>query len=305
MRFGPLDQNNLGVAIELLLTYRGSGYVHRYPTIWRLKLLLESRVWDFAQDTCLWKDQSGQIAALAFLWKRTENSTNLGLERVVNPSLATSDILDDMLQWAVERVKQISQDKQPIRVGALPLEYASESDIVLLDKNQFHPNTSDYNVYMVRQLDSPKVARTQSHFDIVWLSEENLALYCAAYGFTPVNLAHLKDLIKEQEYQHLLAINSDGEIAGYVECSYCLAESSDGSRRIGWIDYIEVKPEQRQSGLGIALMYEGLHHLQRHNVNEAWLVTTNTNTAAQALFKKVGMRVSAQEYAYVYETQVL
>jgi hypothetical protein len=46
---------------DLLLAYRVATCVDSYPTIWRFRLLLSSRVWQPAHDTCIWEDGAGRI----------------------------------------------------------------------------------------------------------------------------------------------------------------------------------------------------------------------------------------------------
>ena len=78
-----------------------------YPTIWRVRLLLTSRVWDPEQDVCIWETGSGQMAAFAMLWRRRATSPYLALDRFIHPSFAYSELASDMLAWGSQRAEAI------------------------------------------------------------------------------------------------------------------------------------------------------------------------------------------------------
>ncbi|MFQ5615754.1 MAG: GNAT family N-acetyltransferase [Anaerolineales bacterium] len=69
---------------------------------------------------------------------------------------------------------------------------------------------------------------------------------------------HQKELLESDEYCHLVVVNSNGEFAAYCECSICRAEWQITNQRMGWIDYVETRPEQKRQGLGRAALLAGL-----------------------------------------------
>ena len=94
--------------IDLLLAYRLLTGVAVYPTTWRVRLLLTSRVWDPEQDICIWETGSGQLAAFALLWRRRATSPYLVLDRFIHPAFASSgDLASDMLAWGSQRAQAI------------------------------------------------------------------------------------------------------------------------------------------------------------------------------------------------------
>lgn len=66
------DQKRL---IDFLLDYRVAFDVRLYPTIWRIRLLLTSRVWNQGKDTRIWENESGQIIGFVMLWSRQPTSS--------------------------------------------------------------------------------------------------------------------------------------------------------------------------------------------------------------------------------------
>ena len=101
-----------------------------------------------------------------------------------------------------------------------------------------------------------------------------------------------------------MMINPDGEFVAYCECSVCYAEWERTNQRIGWIDYVETKPEQQKKGFGQAILVAGLLELQKLGAEKAMLVTINSNTPAVNLYNKTGFeRVETNEYSS-YKKQI-
>lgn len=59
------------------------------------------------------------------------------------------------------------------------------------------------------------------------------------------------------------------------------------------ITAVAVERDAQGSGVGRALMLEAEAVLRRQGIARAWLMTTNENLAALALYQKVGYRLSA------------
>ena len=76
--------------VELLVAYRAATRVDVYPTAWRLRLLLTSRVWEPTRDTRLWEDTGGEMVGFAVLWRRRFEDTYLVLDRFVHLISASS-----------------------------------------------------------------------------------------------------------------------------------------------------------------------------------------------------------------------
>ena len=94
-------------------------------------------------------------------------------------------------------------------------------------------------------------------------------------------------LANDQNYQRI-AVNPNGEYAAFYEYSFCREEWKRSGQRIGWIDYIGTQPEHPYQGLGSALLFRSLHHLETQGAVTAKLVTVSTHTPAIGLYLKVG-----------------
>ncbi len=301
--------NDQARLLELLLAYRAAGDVRRYPTIWRVRLLLSSRVGEPAKDTRIWQLASGEIIGLAALWRRDACSQYLVLDSFAHPSFVTDELLLAMLQWGDQRALEIvAEQRMPISLyanGFSRYPFAA----ALLAQRDFTPLPSDpdyHNVYMARPLQAEMPAPAlPAGFTIRLLSDVNdLAAYQALYGFASVSPTHQKELLASDEYAHFVVADAQGELVAYCECSICRAEWQVTGQRIGWIDYVGTRSELQGQGLGRAVLQAGLTRLQQWGAEEAMLVTINTNTPAISLYTRSGFAcVEVPEYR-AYEKQI-
>jgi ribosomal protein S18 acetylase RimI-like enzyme len=289
--------------IQLLLAYRTGGNVTRYPTVWRLHLLLDSRVWNLEHDIRLWEDAENHLMACAVLWKRHREGTYYALERILHPDIMETELPSVMVDWAIKRIGHESFEKDTkLSLSVFPLQRTTERDVYLLEAKGFVRTTAGYNVYMTIPLNVPLAPVDLPHgFRLLPLTETDLATYQATYGFTPVTIEHQRALLHNQEYQHFIMKASDGQLAAYLECSFSRAEWAKNQQRAGWIDYIETQPQFQHLKLAQALMLRAFEHLRTQGANRVMLITRHDNQPAQSLFKKVGMEFDDNEYIYEKE----
>lgn len=302
-------QTDLDRIIEMLLAYRAATSIRAYPTTWRVRLLLTSRVWAPAQDARVWEDGSGQIVGLAMLWRRQPTAAYLVLDRFVHPQYATRDLVEDMLQWGTDRACVIVAEQKTtltLYAGEFPTSVCPHDPIRGFGFTPLAPNPDEYNVYFAHDLGVdlptpglPLEYRLRSLQDV-----EELGAYQDLYSFAAVSAQHQQELLASDEYSHLVVVDAKGRFAAYCECSICRAEWQISTERIGWIDYIETKAELRRQGLGQAVLLAGLACLRDQGADTAMLVTISTNTPAIRLYAKTGFqRIEVSELAR-YEKQV-
>ena len=295
--------------MDFWLDYRAASDVRMYPTIWRIRLLLSSRVWNQEKDTQLWENETGQIIGFAMLWSRQPASSYIVLDSFAHPKFANNELLSEILNWGDLRVNEIAKEQETsLTVYVTGFSQYDFSASILKQRNYtlFPPNPDEHNVYFAKTLQngiqSPSIP---AGYEIRKLQgSDDIEAYQALHGFSKVNSLHQKELIESKEYCHLVMINSDGEFVAYCECSVCHAEWEKTNQRIGWIDYVETKSEQQKNGLGRAVLTAGLVQLKELGADIAMLVTINTNTPAVALYNKTGFEiVEIKEYPS-YEKQI-
>jgi len=302
-------QKDQKALMDLWLDVRASSDVRLYPTIWRIRLLLTSRVWEQEKDTQIWEKVSGKIVGFAMLWRRQPTSPYLALDCFIPPTFATDELLLKMLQWGDQRAHEIAEaQKFPHTVYAsgfsqhnFPANLLKQAGYAPLP-----PNSDEHNVYFSRLLQGeiPSPALPQDYKIRHLRNIDDLESYQALYGFAKVNPLHLKELIESDEYSHLVVVDPGGEFTAYCECSVCYAEWKRTNQRIGWIDYVETEPDQQKKGLGRAILLAGLLELQKLGADIAMLITINTNFPAVSLYHKTGFEdVKIKDYP-VYQKQI-
>jgi mycothiol synthase len=300
------DQKRL---MDFWLDYRAAFDVRMYPTIWRIRLLLTSRVWNQERDTQIWENESGQMIGFAMLWSRQPASSYIVLDSFIHPKFATSELLSAILNWGDLRANEITTEQEtPLTVYASGFSQYGFSDNILKQGGYIFlpPNPNEHNVYYSKSLQNGvSLPAIPTGYEIRKLQGvDDLEAYQALYGFSKVSPLHQKELMESKEYCHLAMVNLEGEFVAYCECSVCYAEWERSSQRIGWIDYIETKPDQQQKGFGRAILMTGLLHLKEIGADHAMLVTVNTNTPAVTLYNKTGFEsVPIKEYPS-YEKQI-
>ena len=301
------DQQRL---MDFWLDYRAASDVRAYPTIWRIRLLLSSRVWNQEKDTQIWENELGQIIGFAMLWSRQPASSYIVLDTFVHPKFASNGLLSEILNWGHLRVNEIAKEQETALTVYVTGFSRYDFSASLMKRHGYtllSPNPDEYNVYFAKSLQNRiSLSTVPPGYKIRKLQRtDNLESYQALYGFSKVNPLHQQELIESDEYSHLVVVNPDGEFVAYCECSVCYAEWHRTNQRIGWIDYVETKPEQQKKGLGQAILTAGLLHLQELGADIAMLVTINTNIPAVNLYNKTGFEsVEVQEYPS-YEKRIL
>jgi ribosomal protein S18 acetylase RimI-like enzyme len=294
---------------DFLLAYRAAMDVRLYPTIWRVRLLLSSRVWQPEKDTRIWEDESGQIIGFMMLWSKQPKAAYIVLDGYSLPQLTPENLLTDMFEWGDERAKAIGVKRESsITVFAIGFSQDVFSDQI---QNVFGYvpmplDPDEHNLYYARALD--EMVRIPSLPDgnaVQHLTDASkIEEYQSLYSFAQVNRLHQKELIESDEYSHFVVVDQAGEFVAYCECSICRAEWEITKTRIGWIDYVETHPEYRRKGYGRVALFSGLAQLQEWGADTAMLVTVNTNRPAVNLYNDVGFEQVNVSEPQKYEKRI-
>ena len=295
--------------MDFWLDYRAAFDIRMYPTIWRIRLLLTSRVWNQERNTQIWENESGQIIGFAMLWSRQPASSYIVFDSFIHPKFASNELLSAILNWGDLRVNEIVKEQEtPLSVYITGFSQYDFSENILKQRDYISlpPNPDEHNVYFGKPLQNEiPLPTVPTGYEIRKLQgTDDLQAYQALYGFSKVNPLHQKELMESKEYCHLVMVNPDGEFVAYCECSACCAEWERSNQKIGWLDYIETKPEQRQKGFGRAILLAGLLQLQEMGADIAMLVTINTNAPAVTLYNKIGFEIVAIKEYPSYKKQL-
>lgn len=288
--------------MEFWLDYRTASDVRMYPTIWRIRLLLTSRVWEQEKDAQIWENEIGEIMGFAILWRRQLKSSFIALNNFVLPKFASNELLLKMLQWGDDRVNEIAKEQAGqfiVYVTGLSQYGFSANRLEQYGYRVIPPNLEEHDVYFTKSLQNEiQMPIIPLGYEIRELQNiDDLEAYQAMSGFAKVNPHHLKELIESKEYSHFVVLNSGGEFVSYCECSICYAEWERTNQRIGWIDYIETRSDHQKKGLGRVALSAGLLQLKKWGAETAMLLTISTNSSAVALYNSIGFNpIEISEY---------
>lgn len=296
---------DLDALTKLWLAHRVVTSVEIYPTIWRSRLLLSSRVWEPDRDTRVWLSLGGDIRAFAMLWRRSQTSPYIVLDYCVNPGAVTKELFQAVLDWGTRRTQAIA-NHQDITLSLFAQELRNLDTHQIFERSgfkRFQADGQDYNVYFVRNLEAEVIIpELPMGYTIIHLqSSKELAAYDSLYGFASVDRRHLEEQLVSEEYSHFVIANPEGQFAAYCETSICRAEWQLSNQRIGWIDYIGTRPDDRRKGLSLNLLLHGLQKLQEQGAECARLVTISSNLPAINLYLKAGFHAEERQEPASYQ----
>ncbi len=139
--------------LDVLLLWRTSVRMDRYPTLYRLRMLLISRLWLAEQNAHVWSDREGRLLGCALLLQGRCDSPRCELVYITHPHAPHTLLTDDMLPWALARCHEVAQE----HAAPIMLEHAVDDQdavtIAALERNGFvqHPIQP---LYMARSLDT-------------------------------------------------------------------------------------------------------------------------------------------------------
>ncbi|MBA2393813.1 MAG: hypothetical protein H0V70_13835 [Ktedonobacteraceae bacterium] len=172
---------------ELVLASRIGKTLERYPTIWRVRQLLASRVWEPEHDAHMWEDEAGRCIGFAYLWRRKRESTNVSMDFILHPHAFNTEIFAEMLAWACTRAQKLASQLNADISLSLATFADEDAYIQALHHYDFILLQDSYDLYMACPLDRglPEPV-LPTGFTLQLLSgKENLAAYQAA-GFQGV-----------------------------------------------------------------------------------------------------------------------
>lgn len=278
-----------------------------YPTPRRLDLLLSSRLWEPERDACIWVDAVGQPIGFATLWSREREDGWRSMEGpFVHPAVVGAErvLLEDaIVGWAKQRMGELEQQSGRSFVLMHTVRQDSAVERALVEHWELTLRGADANIYWGRTLDDVPASAPPKGFAVRPLAgEEELDAYAALYGFTAIEYAHRRALLRDPEYAHLVIAAPDGALAAYCEVSIWRREWVPGAPRVGWIEYVGTRKDYQRRGLGHAVLYAGLTQLHDWGAERALLITMPSNVAANRLYDATGFTRAAYEDVYQWRT---
>ena len=284
-------KDDLAAVLDLLLACRAADTVDDWPPLIELRLMLTSKALD-QQDTCLWEQADGALAAFGLLLDRVY------VIAFVHPQANQRDLHEQTLLWAMERVKTLEQTPGEPAILSVSVREDDIERRALVNGYSFE--LKDWQTLrMACALDTslPEPALPAGCAIRPLAGEQEVARYLAVHheAFPDSNLTREERLSLMRDSAYLPALDlvmtgPDGAFAAFCTCSFSVEENTRLGRRDGWVDLVGTRPELRGRGLGRAALLAGLRQLRTQGANRALLGTQSTNSA-QRLYTSVGFHV--------------
>ena len=132
-------------------------------------------------------------------------------------------------------------------------------------------------------------------YEILYIDEidENLFnAFKSAFPSSEWQLEHAQSFIAD-DHNHLLLAKTGDEVCGFVY--YYILDRLDHRQKEILIYEIEVQEKFRQQGIGTALVERVKEHATEDQISQIWVLTNESNTAAQKLYLKAGASISNAE----------
>ena len=283
-------------ALDALLVRRAGGRPDHYPTMYRLRMLLISRLWSPERNAHVWSDSEGHLLECALLLQGRPDNPRFELACITHPRASGTLLADEMLPWALARGHEIAEE----RATPITLEHeVGDQEAAAIALLACHGFTSlpVQALYMARPLDTPLPEPVPPAGVTVraLAGRDEVDAYLALYNevSTPLSRTHRLALMDTPDYSpalDLVAVAPDGVLAAFCECSISRREWRTGERQAGWIDHVGTRPAMQQRGLGRAITLAGLQRLQASGADLTLLATHSANARAQRLYEHLGFK---------------
>ena len=199
--------------IDLLLATRTGKFLYRYPTFWRLELLLASRLWEPERDARVWLMEDGSFVGFAYLLHRQRESVDCTFETLMHPAAYGAQLYTEMFDWVQMRVSERAREIGQDSVLSTTIDQGESELALVLEQRGFSlENNCNLLMRATVPLQMPEPVLPAGYTLRPLNGEAELATYEAVYNdnFTPINRAHRLKLLHSPEYCHLAIEAPDG-----------------------------------------------------------------------------------------------
>jgi ribosomal protein S18 acetylase RimI-like enzyme len=217
------------------------------------------------------------------------------LDYVVRPDARSAALESAVLAWACARLEAEAAD----RGGCLPFYVsAREGDaarVAAIERAGFARQTWGY-VHLVRDLGEPiPETALPPGFVVRPLAGERevnayVAAHRAAFGSANMTADWRLATLRDPRYApalDLVAVAPDGTLVGFCVC--WITPSLSG-RRVAQVEPLGVLPAFQRTGLGRALLLDGLRRARAHGADRMDVNAESHNAASRGAYEAVGFR---------------
>ncbi|MEQ8996501.1 MAG: GNAT family N-acetyltransferase [Coleofasciculus sp. B1-GNL1-01] len=273
---------------------------------------------DKERDLFLWQDADDQLIGFGRLWiVPTDTVIDGFLGFRVHPTARSGDLQEQIITWAEERLRQVSQERGlpvNVRCGSR----ADQTDrITILERCGFKRDR--YFFTMTRSLQEPiPEPKLPDGFTLGYSKgKEDVEAYVELYNQTFIDHWNYHELTVERilhELQDpyykpelsLLAMAPDGTYAAFCYCRVNPEENQRNGRSEGEIAVLGTRRGFRKQGLGRAMLLAGMQQLKAAGVETAKLgVDAKNLSGALRLYESVGFSTVRTHISLVKQLQAV
>jgi ribosomal protein S18 acetylase RimI-like enzyme len=241
--------------------------------------------------TQLWEDANGELIAWAILQFPAWHC----LDYVIRPDARSTELESTVLNWACTRLADKAADRDRTPFFMVSARDDDAARIAAIEQAGFVRQNWGY-VHLVRDFDQPTPkSEPPSGFVIRPLDGERevdayVAVHRAAFETTNMSADWRRATLRDPRYVpdlDLVAIAPDGTLVGFCVC--WIAPSLSG-QRVAQVEPLGVLPEFQRTGLGRALLHEGLRRARESGAMQMDVKAESTNPASQGAYRAVGFR---------------
>jgi ribosomal protein S18 acetylase RimI-like enzyme len=241
--------------------------------------------------TRLWEDAGGELVA----WAALQFPAWHCLDYAIRPDARTAELEAAVLGWACARLEAEAADRDRLLPFFVSAREHDSARITAIERAGFVRESWGY-VHLIRDLDQPiPEPEPPSGFVVRSLAGEHevdayVAAHRAAFETANMSADWRRATLRDPRYVpdlDLVAIAPDGTLVGFCVC--WITPSLNG-QRVAQVEPLGVLPAFQRTGLGRALLLEGLRRARAFGATRMEVNAESTNAASQGAYKAVGFR---------------
>jgi mycothiol synthase len=236
--------------------------------------------------------EKNTLAAFAYV----DEFANLWFE--VAPGYLARKLESEIIQWGVEILQKRNREAGENATLDANCKAHNKERIEILRRNGFVQQSTCSLQYELAL--KPPVTLAPFPAGYTWRHvtsadpvEDLVALHRLAFGTENMTVDYRRAMMRAPQYEmnlDLLAIASDGSLAGFCICSV-----DETYRSIGNTDPIGVHPQHQGKGLAKALTTVGINLLAQRGVTRVQTGTSSENLGMQALANSLGFKCISEK----------
>ncbi len=307
---------DLDVIADLINTCRAVDDLEHRTSVAKLKEDFADPQFDIAHDLQLWRDDTGELVAMAELWRRTQTEVLGTLHFEIHPQVRGGELAAEVMAWAEQRLREAGQALSLpliLRSGcrdSLQWQRSLLADFGFTPERYFFrlkrslkesiPTPQIPDGWKIRSVDAQKDAEA-------WVDMFNQT-FVDHWNHHPLSLDEYHYYTTLSSYDPTLDLvieTPEGEMV-----TFCMSEiDPEYNARLGlkegYVDLLGTRRGYRRLGLARALLFAGLNRLKAAGMETATLgVDAQNPLGALGLYESMGFQKDRSSTVFRKELEV-